>query len=79
MEKQLIKIMANVFGVSEDAINEQSSPDNLIEWDSLKHMQLIVEIESTFKIEFSVEAILQSRNFELLVFYINEVQGNFEQ
>ena len=79
MKNQLIKIMANVFGVPESNINELSSPDNIIEWDSLKHMQLIIEIESAFKIEFPVEAILQSRNFELLLFYIHESQSNIEQ
>jgi acyl carrier protein len=79
MKNQLIKIMANVFGVPESDINDLSSPDNIVEWDSLKHMQLIIEIESAFKIEFSVEAILQSRNFELLLLYIHESQSNIEQ
>lgn len=79
MKNQLIKIMANVFGVPESDINDLSSPDNIVEWDSLKHMQLIVEIESAFKIEFPVEAILQSRNFELLLLYIHEAQSNIEQ
>ena len=79
MKNQLIKIMANVFGVPESDINDLSSPDNIVEWDSLKHMQLIIEIESAFKIEFPVEAILQSRNFELLLLYIHEAQSNIEQ
>jgi len=79
MKNQLIKIMANVFGVPESDINDLSSPDNIVEWDSLKHMQLIVEIESAFKIEFPVEAILQSRNFELLLLYIHEAQSNIKQ
>ena len=79
MKNQLIKIMANVFGVPESDINDLSSPDNIVEWDSLKHMQLIIEIESAFKIEFPVEAILQSRNFELLLLYIDESQSNIEQ
>ena len=79
MKNQLIKIMANVFGVPESDINDLSSPDNIVEWDSLKHMQLIIEIESAFKIEFPVEAILQSRNFELLLLYIQEAQSNIEE
>ena len=79
MKNQLIKIMANVFGVPESDINDLSSPDNIVEWDSLKHMQLIIEIESAFKIEFPVEAILQSRNFELMLLFIHEAQSNIEQ
>ena len=79
MKNQLIKIMANVFGVPESDINDLSSPDNIVEWDSLKHMQLIIEIESAFKIEFPVEAILQSRNFELLLLYIQDAQSNIEE
>jgi acyl carrier protein len=71
--------MANVFGVPESDINDLSSPDNIDAWDSLKHMQLIIEIESAFKIEFPVEAILQSRNFELLLLYIHESQSKMEQ
>jgi acyl carrier protein len=69
-ESALKKVMARVFEISEEQITTESSPDTLERWDSLKHMELIVEIENHFEIELPEIAIIESLNFELILLWI---------
>ena len=69
-DSALKKVMARVFEISEEQITPESSPDTLEQWDSLKHMELIVEIENHFEIELPEIAIIESLNFELILLWI---------
>ena len=40
MEKKLKEIFSEVFDIKLSDINDMSSPDNIAEWDSLKHTNL---------------------------------------
>ena len=42
IEKKLKNVFSVVFELDPTFINENSSPDNIDNWDSLKHMMLIV-------------------------------------
>ena len=53
MKERVFKVMSSVFGVPVDKINEESSPDNIESWDSLKHLNLVVALEEEFDIEFT--------------------------
>ncbi|MFT5248568.1 MAG: acyl carrier protein [bacterium] len=72
MEKKLTKIMAQILGVQENEITPNSSPDNLSEWDSLKHMNLVLGIEQGFNISFDDEDIIQMLSFEIILETIKE-------
>ena len=67
MENRIKKIMSNVFNINVDSINNESSPDNIENWDSLKHMNLIIALEEEFEIEFDDEEIVDSMNFALIL------------
>ena len=67
MEDRIKKVMSDVFNVDVSLINNESSPDNIANWDSLKHMNLIVALEEEFEIEFNDEEIVDSMNFALIV------------
>ncbi|MBC8146901.1 MAG: acyl carrier protein [Bacteriovoracaceae bacterium] len=67
MEDRIKKVMSDVFNVDVSLINNESSPDNIENWDSLKHMNLIVALEEEFEIEFDDEEIVDSMNFALIV------------
>ena len=58
MEQKLKKIMADIFRVQVGEITKGSSMDNLEEWDSLNHIQLISSIEKGFKILLKEEEIV---------------------
>jgi acyl carrier protein len=42
---------------SEVNINENTSKENLPEWDSINHLNLVVELEDRFNIHFSPDEI----------------------
>lgn len=48
-EQRLKKLFARILGVGEAAIDDQTSMSTMVNWDSLKHMELIVALEEEFK------------------------------
>ena len=66
MEEKLKKVMADIFEVSSDQINESSSIDNTDNWDSLKHMKLIITLEESFSIKFKDEEIIEMTNYSTI-------------
>ena len=51
-------VVAKVFGVEEAAISDSSSNQTLSAWDSLAHMNLILELESVFGVSLTQEDII---------------------
>lgn len=66
MEKKLAKIFSNIFKVDENKITDIVSPDNLENWDSLSHMDLVVSIEEEFSTRFSSDEIIEMKNFKMI-------------
>jgi len=67
MEDKVKKVMSDVFNIDVSLINNESSPDNIENWDSLKHMNLIIALEEEFEIEFDSGEIFDSMNFALIL------------
>ena len=61
MIDELINLFSEVLEVSPDALSEDSSPENVEEWDSLKAMELVASIEEQFEIELSTKDIMKMR------------------
>ncbi len=66
IEKRIIFIMSEVFDINKDTIKDDSSTNNLVEWDSMNHMNLIVALEEEFKCEFDEVDIETMVNFQIL-------------
>jgi len=71
-KSRLISVMAAVFNVSDETINEDSSPDTVEAWDSLKHMNLILALEDEFEIEFSEEETVELLSYKLISLVLKE-------
>jgi acyl carrier protein len=59
MDNQIKNVMSAVFEIPIDEIDQDSSPDNVGSWDSLKHMNLVVALEEEFNIEFIDDEIVK--------------------
>lgn len=66
MEDRIKDVMAAVFEISITAINDESSPDSIESWDSLKHMNLVVALEEEFGITFTDDEIVEMMNYVLI-------------
>ena len=72
METRIKKVMSEVLDVNINEINEDTSPETLEAWDSLKQMNLIVALEEEFSLEFTDEEIEDLLNFKLIKLTIEE-------
>jgi acyl carrier protein len=59
VEQKIRSIMAETFQVGPDSINEDTSPDNLDRWTSLKHVDLVLNLQQAFDIEFTDSQIVE--------------------
>ena len=59
VEQKIRSIMAETFQVDPEAINEDTSPDNLDRWTSLKHVDLVLNLQQAFDIEFTDSQIVE--------------------
>jgi acyl carrier protein len=58
MQARVLNVVSQVLGVPVDAITDDSSPESIEAWDSLKHMNLVLALEEEFGIRFSDETIV---------------------
>ena len=73
-EKIVMDKVSNIFKVVFDddtlIIDSNSNSDNVIGWDSLNHIYLIVAIEKEFNIKFTTELIMTWEDVGAMVKYI---------
>jgi len=55
--------MSAVFEIPVKQIKDDSSPDTIDTWDSLKHMNMVVALEEEFQIEFTDDEINKMLNY----------------
>jgi acyl carrier protein len=58
MSEKLYQIISKVFNVDISKIGDDTSPENLEEWDSFNFYVLLDEIENEFKIKFNLDETL---------------------
>lgn len=61
MDEKILKIMECVFQT--EGLNSECSQLNCEKWDSLHHLNLIVELEDEFDLEFEPEEISEMKSF----------------
>ena len=64
--EQLQEIFRNVFS-SDVSINSETSKENLPEWDSINHLNLIVELEDQLNFQFTPEEIESIKSVHILL------------
>ena len=64
--------MARVFSIDVASIEDDASPDNITNWDSLNHMNFVVALEEEFDIRFTDEEIAEMLNLALIEYTIKQ-------
>ncbi|MCX7735826.1 MAG: acyl carrier protein [Candidatus Kapabacteria bacterium] len=70
MEEQIKKIMSEVFLYPLEKITDSTSRNDVTNWDSLRHVQLILELEANFGLKFKPTEISDMNTFEKIKNYI---------
>ncbi len=64
IKERIIAVMAAVFGENAGTLGDDSSSDTVENWDSLRHMNLIVALEEEFGLTFDDHQIMEMLSFK---------------
>jgi acyl carrier protein len=64
MEEKIRQLMAEVFEMKVTDLPASFNQSDVENWDSLHHLNLIVELESVFNVSFEPEEINEMTSFE---------------
>ena len=76
MENKIKQIIADVFSVEVNEVNENTSPESVDNWDSLGHMNLVTALEEELEISFDNDEIIEMMNFKLIMLIVCEKLNN---
>jgi acyl carrier protein len=69
---RLQSLLADLFALAEGDITLMTSAETLSEWDSLKHLQLMLMLEEAFHVRVSPETMEQLTSVERIVTWLEE-------
>ena len=76
MTKQIVKeVMALVFEIDVNTIGDDASQKTVSKWDSLEHLNLIVELEEKFDLSFEPTEIGEMVSLEKIVVIIEKLNN----
>lgn len=70
MEEKVLEILKNLFEL--DTIDETCSQDNCEKWDSMMHLNLVVELESEFGVSLEPEEIGQMQSYKDIIMILKK-------
>jgi len=73
MKDQIKEILKRVFDM--ENVADDISQQNCEKWDSLRHLNLIVELEETFGVYFEPENIAEMKDIDLILQKIRELSS----
>ena len=76
MEGRARTVVANVLGVGEETITSQTSSSDIEQWDSIRHLSLVLSLEEEFQSEFPEEQIGQLTDFSQIVSALSAITGH---
>jgi acyl carrier protein len=75
--ERLQRVMADVLKIEASEIGDDTSVDTVEEWDSLRHLNLVLALEQEFDISFTEEQTVEILNFPLIKLVLEEHQVSF--
>ncbi len=71
-QQTLRSTVAAVLGVPEASVNDDTSPDNVAAWDSVKHLNLVMALEEAFNTSFTPEETMEMTSVKLMSLILEE-------
>ena len=64
MDVKLREILANALDIRSEELDDESSSDNISEWDSFAHMTIVAALEEEFEIDLTLEEIMKMQSLQ---------------
>ena len=75
IEGRIKEVMSSVFDVEVDTLNNESSQDTIEQWDSVKHLDLVVALEDEFEITIPIEEVGNMVSFKYIKLIVEELMA----
>jgi acyl carrier protein len=76
IKEKILNAMSLVFEVPANEITEESSTDNVANWDSLRQLNLILALEDEFKISIPDEEVGNMVNYRIIFYVVSDALKN---
>ena len=76
IEKKVLSVIARVFNLNLEDLSGLNTRDEIDSWDSLGHLQLILQLESEFNIKLKMEEINNINSIEDCVNIVEKNTSN---
>ena len=76
IEKEVLSVIARVFNLNLEDLSGLNTRDEIDSWDSLGHLQLILQLESEFNIKLKMEEINKINTIEDCVKIVEKNSAN---
>jgi acyl carrier protein len=76
VKEKIVNAMSLVFEIPDGEINENSSTDTIENWDSLRHLNLVLALEEEFGISLPDEEVGNMVNFKIIFHVISDTLNN---
>ncbi|SFK73451.1 acyl carrier protein [Lachnospiraceae bacterium KH1T2] len=73
---RLNEVFRDVFDDDTIEITDEMTADDIDDWDSLTHVQLVVAVEEAFKCKFSTVEVMKLKNVGEFIKLIDRKTGN---
>jgi acyl carrier protein len=77
-EAKLKEVVADVFGIAVERIDENASVDTIAEWTSLNHLKLVLALEAAFDVSLSEEQTVEILSYPLIRAVLAEHQVDLD-
>ena len=67
VEHKIKAIMAKLFKIDMGDINEETTADDIDQWNSLGHVDLLVNLQNEFEIEFTDSQLVEMQSYKTVV------------
>lgn len=71
-ETRLKGVLADVLKIDASGIGEDTSVDTVESWDSLRHLNLVLALETEFDVSFTEEQTVEILNYPLIRMVLEE-------
>ena len=75
MEDKIIELIARVLNVPKDDVTLETEIGELDEWDSLRNVQIIAQLEKEFKVKITPDMIMDLEDVSDIVGLIRELKS----
>jgi acyl carrier protein len=73
--EQVRNIASDIFGVPADKITAESSPETIENWDSMRHLNLVLAVEEKFGVQLDPENIERMKNIGAVAELVEKLQS----